>query len=171
MLDVKRLLTKILARITYKGEYILLADNQDPADSGGTLTLATSYKNCIPTNKYSTYKSPLADDLFSVSGGVVTINKAGRYKVDYQVLVYQNFTTNDQLWVSVMVNGSASNTRASRLRAYQTNPTSTCSGWAYLNLSDLDTIGLSAINTTAARGNIALNALTRMSIECLAIYE
>lgn len=164
--------TSVKKSLGYTGEYITIAGNQTPSESAGQVSLSTSYKNCFPTNKYSeSTSSVLANDLFSVSGGIVTILKAGRYKVDYQIYTYTGFTVNDYILVSAMYNGNAANARASRMRAWATNPYTTLRSSCIINAAQNSTIGVSAENQDAARGCIGLSALTRMTIECLAIYE
>ena len=159
---------KILA---YTGECITLRGNQTASEAAGQISLTGTSKNCLPNNKYDTVQSPLAGDLFSVSAGVITLLKAGRYRVDYQAYFYNGFTANDALIVSVQYSDTGANARATRWKTPYTNPYYSLGGSCSINASANATLKLTAHNETASRGIVGVSGYTRIFVECLAVYE
>lgn len=159
--------------IMYTGEYIRLYGSEDPGTTAGRITITTSsnYVNCLPTNKYSVGKSPLADDLFSESAGVVTIKKAGQYRIEGQVYLYNGFTVNDQITCCILLNNGTNAYRATRTRLYTTNPFTGVPVSTVLSVSANATLSLGATNQQGARGTVGLSGYTRMTVECLGVYE
>ena len=159
--------------IMYTGEYIMLYGNQsDVSVSAGQVALSTTAKNCLPSGKYLTSKSPLADDLFSVSSGKITLLKGGRYRVSGQIYLYNGFTANDSIYCSILSNDTAANVRASRYRTPTATPyTSISTETVIYYAGGGNTITLTSSNSEAARGKIGINGYTRLTIECLGIYE
>lgn len=158
--------------IVYTGEYIMLYGNQtDVSVSAGKVALSTTTKNCLPANKYSTFKSPLADDLYSVSNGEITILKAGRYRLSGQIYLYNGFAVDDVVYCSILSDGTGANSRASRCKAFSTALYETLIADTITNPASGTKYTLASNNGTAARGTVGLNGYTRLMIECLGIYE
>lgn len=157
--------------LAYTGEYVAINANQTASTTAGQLTLTTAYQNVLLANKYNVGTSPLGDELYSVSNGVVTLLKAGRYKLHGQVYLYNGFTANDQVTACILYNGNSSNLRGARTRAITASPYITLQIETYVVADANGTLQLVALNDTAARGKIGLSLYTHMFVECLGVYE
>lgn len=154
--------------LTYVNEYVRLAANQTASESAGQLKLSTSNKSCLIANKYDAIWSDYMNECVSVTDGVVTILKSGRYRFDYQVYFYNGFTANDIPTCGIGLDGlNGALLRASRFKTTVTNPYTTLSG-SYIGWGEKGhTFHLMAQNSTDARGVVGLSEYTRLTITCL----
>lgn len=167
--DLKEILNAVIPQSpNYVNEYVRLAGNQTASESAGQLTLSTSYKNCLPANKYDIVWSDHMSECVSVSSGVITILKTGIYRFDYQVYLYNGFTANDIIVGGVGLDGlNGALVRTGRFKTTITNPYTTLTGSYMVSPNVNQTFQLIAMNSTGSRGIVGLSQYTRLTVTCL----